>query len=258
MGGERERWRVDGDGEQQRQGAAKRPRRKHTNTEDTENSKDTEDSEDSEVGPSLRRFLKGCEDNSKAVGSGFGAEARQRRRQRQRRTTAAAAAATASAAAHSLGARSADSGSRLLSAPPLGPLSGLSVGANPNNPTTTTSSSWRGRASSIVQTALLLSALVQERRRVLAFCQSRKLVELVSLPPHMLSYIAAIPHHPLRSIFPAVNVIYLCCTVIPMYIPMYCTVLLARCCSTPRGTSSRRRDQTCRAPLQGKALRLLL
>jgi ATP-dependent helicase YprA (DUF1998 family) len=38
-----------------------------------------------------------------------------------------------------------------------------------------------GRTSSIVQTALLFSSLIIEKRRVLAFCNSRKLVELVSL-----------------------------------------------------------------------------
>jgi ATP-dependent helicase YprA (DUF1998 family) len=106
---------------------------------------------------SMERFLRGCEDGGSAVGSGFGPDNRARRRQKREADAAGNSAALELCTQRSAGSETGVSVAVAVAVPPP------------------------GRCSSIVQAALLFSSLVLERRRVLVFCQSRKLVEMVSL-----------------------------------------------------------------------------
>ena len=101
-----------------------------------------------ELGTAMVNFLQGCEDGRHTVSERFG-DGRKKPEENK--------------AANSMQAYD----MKQYSSPCENELS---LGSSQNYP---------GRVSSIMQTALLFTALVQERKRVLAFCQSRKLVELV-------------------------------------------------------------------------------
>lgn len=100
----------------------------------------------------IQIFLRGCEDGSSAVGTRFGPENRTRYREKRSAVDAIV--------------------------PSSGDMGGVT---NSLDQSIDASIPPPGRTSSIVQTALLFSSLIIEKRRVLAFCNSRKLVELVSL-----------------------------------------------------------------------------